>query len=172
MQVPRTNAFRRGAASVEAVVALPVFALLFVGILYLDARFTARNDAEGQARSCAWLYSAANCANVPVECEGIVTTRTTSGLVPDAVANAVNGGDGKLRSMGALVTNIVDGLLGRALGGVFGRSLDAAATRTVERPMVFGGRTIAVVGRYYLPCNLEAEEAESVAKDAWDIFRP
>ncbi len=160
----------RGVASVEAVIALPVFVILFVGIVYLGKRATVRFDVEQQARNCAFRYSANNCGTVPSDCIGIVSIGTTSGS--DAVERALAGGTSKLGTVGSTIGDVIDAILTRGLEVLEGRTLLATATTNVARPPLFGGKSVTIGREYALPCNLTPEDPESVAKDAWHIFKP
>src|SRR3954453_9582048 len=52
---------RRGTASVEVVVMLPVFVILFASGFYLHGLITAAQDAGIAARGCAWAHAVAGC---------------------------------------------------------------------------------------------------------------
>lgn len=71
-----SRAHARGAASVEAVVVLPVFLILFISLFYVRDQVLARQATQEQARTCAWLYSANNCEfdanSMPAYCDGVL----------------------------------------------------------------------------------------------------
>ncbi len=165
----------RGVASIEALATLPVFVVLFVSVFYVQDLMVERQKAETQARSCAWLYSANNCTVIPEGCGGIVqeaargdveTDPKITDRLEDAKSAAIeSGGDGT-------VAQVIGEMLGPVLEDTFGRSLDASSSRTVNRPLLYGGDTTTVNGRYHLGCNLSKMEPVDVAKDAWDTFKP
>jgi hypothetical protein len=68
----RARACSRGAASLEAAIALPVMIIVFAGALFVRDKFLAVADAQARARSCAWQYSASNCTVMPAECGGVL----------------------------------------------------------------------------------------------------
>ena len=174
----RMPASQRGAASMEAVVAIPFLILVFAGILYVGNRAEAAQAARDRARSCAWLYSANGCREVPPSCQGVLSTGTAS-----------RHDDGELRSTfertqqaarqqpdrngepppdpkGAL-QKIVGGIIGSVIEDLFGRTTSAHTERVVRRPKPLGGGKLAVEGDYHLACNLAPQKPLDVVKDAW-----
>jgi hypothetical protein len=164
----------RGAAMVEAVIALPVFIVILIGVFYVRDQVLARQDAQAQARSCAWQYSANNCTEMPAGCEGVLGALTKDGASGAALTKALAGGaDSALGSVGnELVDAALGGLLDDALSSALGSSVPAAATREVARPALYGGGTAVVKGRYTLACNLAPTTPGEVAKDAWQWLVP
>lgn len=164
---PRSSRVRcRGAASVEAVVVLPIFLVLFISLFYVRDQVLAKQAAQEQARTCAWLYSWNNCnaQGMPAECEGVVTDNPMLGEVPSEVTDAL-GGD-------SFFADIVAGMIEPVLEVAFGSSADAKVTRDVARPLLYGGETSTVVGKYHIACNLAPTTAPEVALDAWDRIKP
>lgn len=158
----------RGAASVEAVVVLPFFVLLFVSVLYVRDRAIAKQAAQMQARSCAWLYSAADCRDVPPGCEGVLAEGQQGSPLPEIRQVLTNAGRGIASGEGgAIVESVIGSLLGRAIDHAFGRSVDARASETIDRPALYGGGEQALAGHYHLACNLRPQEPGDVALDAW-----
>lgn len=157
----------------EAVVVIPVFIVLFAGIVYFGNQALAAHAAEAEARTCAWLYSANNCDEVPPGCEGILELASGTGAGDDKGAS---GGDVKSKldeaeSAGGGIGSIVSSLLKNALHDLFSRSLNANTHRDVQRPTTFGGGTVTTFRKYHLACNLTPREPIDVATDAWNIFR-
>ncbi len=64
----RNRRTQRGAAGVEAVVILPFFVLLFLGLFFLREAFLEKQRLQAKARTCAWLYSQNGCNVVPPGC--------------------------------------------------------------------------------------------------------
>jgi hypothetical protein len=52
---------RRGTASVEVVMMLPFFIVVFFGIYWMHAHYAGRQQAMLRARSCAWVFAAGAC---------------------------------------------------------------------------------------------------------------
>ena len=72
----------RGTASGEIVVMLPVFILLFFGVMHIHRQGLAQQEAQTAARACAYYFAVNGCtddaAKHPI-CEGIDVGR--SGLM-------------------------------------------------------------------------------------------
>ncbi len=167
---------QRGAATVEAVIAFPVFVIVFLALTYMRDQALATQAAEQQARTCAWLYSAKNCeGEIPAGCAGVLGDPHTPDLPDPDVGGALDEGLSGLKqggSGGDLVSGVVSQLLGPMLLAAFGREVDAEATRTVERSTLFGEGQKVVQGRYHLACNLTPTTPEDVAKGAWAKLVP
>jgi hypothetical protein len=169
--VPRSpRASVRGVASVEAVIVLPIFVLLFVGVTYFAKLALAKGDAEAEARRCAWLYSMNNCQEVPAGCA--LPADAPPGASNPLVTALASGGKALEQNSSDLVAKIVTPLLGKAINEALGGSRVARASRTIERPPLFGGNTTTIAREYRLACNLAPESAGSVADKAWKLFRP
>ena len=172
----------RGAATVEGVIVLPLLLLLLVGALYTRDRVLAQQKAQMQARTCAWLFSAANCVPelIPADCQDIVHEAASSGDVSpdferaldDGARNLLDGAGNGGGSQGQMISGIVATLIGPALSAAFNRSLDATAPQALDRPTLLGGGRQAVSGRYHLACNLKPTTPVEVALDAWNRFCP
>lgn len=169
--VGRRPRSERGTATVEAVIALPVFILLFVGVTYFGRLAIAKVDADAAARRCAWLYSMNNCEQAPPGCSE--PTRAPPNP-SNALSQAVEHGKEALAKgdLSALVAPIITSILGRALDEATGSSRIAHASRTVSRPKMFGGDVMTKVGDYRLACNLVPQAAPDIAEKVWKVFRP
>jgi hypothetical protein len=176
---------RRGAASVEAVVVLPVFIVIFAAILFVRNKQLLTHAAEARARSCAWQYSANNCTSIPSGCEDVLRTSTAenpaSKAVEDVFQDAKNGLGKDPKGVFEAVTRK---LLGHAIQALFGKYSEAKVEHELARPSVLGGdsstspasaspaapspaASVIVVGRYHLACNLAPQKPVDVVKDAW-----
>ena len=156
---------QRGVATVEAVIVLPVFVILFVSVFYVRSQVLARQASESKARTCAWAYSMNNCNTVPPGCEGLVKVVRESGPVADKVSQAAS------KATGGLAGPVVHQVLSPALDAAFGRSLDSNTQQSYERPPLYGGGTQSASGSYHLACNLTPETPLDVAKDAWNTLK-
>ena len=156
---------------VEAVIALPVFVIVFLALTYMRDQAIATQAAEQQARTCAWLYSAQNClGDAPAGCADVLGEPHVPDMPDPDVAGALDEGLKGIEQggqAGELVSGVVGKLLAPALLAAFGREVDAEATRLVDRSPLFGEGQKVVGGRYRLACNLTPKEPEDVAKDAW-----
>jgi hypothetical protein len=153
---------------VEAVIALPLFIVIFVGVLYVRDLVLVHQRAEGEARTCAWLYSETSCTEIPPGCAGIVGT--PSGTRTSEEAGLVRRVTEGLTTMPAPIGGAVNDLIEPAVAAAFGRSVTATARRDISRPVLLGGGEKEVSASYGLPCNLAPQTPEQVAADAWALF--
>jgi hypothetical protein len=156
----------RGAASVEAVVVLPFFVLLFISLFYVRDQVLTRQAAQERARTCAWLYSNNSCdkGQLPPECQDVVKDVPLAADAAKTVTDKLTG-DGFFQ-------DVVSGLIDSALETAFGSAFDVKVEREVARPAIYGGKTQAIVGEYHLACNLKPKTKIDVAKDAWSRVNP
>ena len=159
---------RRGAASAEAVVVLPIFIVLFISLFYVRDQVLIKQAAQERARTCAWLYSWNNCEFdgklMPAECEQAATEAPIGADAAKAVTQAV-AGDG-------FFAEIVSAMIDPALEAAFGRATDIKVSREVTKPALYGGKTQTLTGEYHIACNLKPTTAPEVAKDAWSRVSP
>lgn len=151
----------RGTASVEAVIVLPFFAILFITVYYVRHDLLARQTAEIHARSCAWAYSANNCALVPVGCENELHDVWEGEAFSEEIVTTLNLGDG-------LIKDAIVFVLDPVLKAVFGKALNAKTKTSFERPALYGGGTATAHGTYHLACNLQHKDLGDVASDVWN----
>jgi len=176
---------QRGVATVEAVVVLPVFVIIFISLFYVRDIAVSKQAAEEHARTCAWLYSAQDCEGaIPTGCDDVLTNAPAPSIIAPDVGKAFHDGldaleqgakDGKAPSRatgGKLVSGAIAPLLGSALEAAFGRAIDAKTEHPVQRPELFGGGQRAIQGHYHLACNLHPTTPGKVAEDAWKKIRP
>jgi hypothetical protein len=163
----------RGVASVEVVIVLPVFVLLFVGLSFIGKLALARADVDAEARRCAWLYAMNDCQELPEGCAPPTSSPVAGG---DSLGDAVSHGKGVLgreqgRASGA-IAQFIGSVFGKALSDVAGCSPVANASRTVSRSPLFGGKINPFTGSYGLACNLEPQTVGSIAEQAWKALEP
>jgi hypothetical protein len=166
----------RGAASVEAVVVLPVFVILFVSMFFVRDLTYAKLAADQEARRCAWLYSANDCSTVPIGCEGVVQGTRRGAINPDV--NSAIGDAEKALSEGVsgnglgAVKQVLQNLVIDALAQAFTLSLDSQKLVEQERPRLFGGGKSQITGTYRLACNIRKQGNDDTATAVWHQFRP
>jgi len=157
----RAARHRRGTASVEAAIVLPVFVILFVSVYYVRNNILAKQTAEIHARSCAWAYSKTNCASIPAGCENDLHEVWEGEAVTDEIGKWLNIDNGLIRSAVMFVLDPV-------LKAVFGHALNATTDMSFERPALYGGGTATAHGTYHLACNLNHKTLRDVASDVWN----
>jgi hypothetical protein len=158
----------RGAASVEAVIVLPLLVLLFVAVSYTRTSVVERQQVQAQARTCAWLYSANNCDAIPPGCDGVLTSGVSNGRAGQIFQQAIkDSGQGRSQPGGA-IGSIVEDLMKKVLDEALGRALDSNARTQVERPGLLGGGTVTAMGHYHLVCNLKPQQPTDIVSDVWN----
>lgn len=159
----KTNEIRRkrnGSASLEAVMLLPVFILIFAGIQYVERLWENQQQTLLQARKCAWLYANAGCDEETLTEDCVDTLRDTDGLTErNELAKSMNGG-------------ILDGLtevplIGPVIEGIFSSAFYSRSSRSIQQTPFLGDGTVTVVGRYYLMCNEKKRDMLDLIKDAF-----
>jgi hypothetical protein len=157
----------RGTATVEAVVVLPVFVVLLVGISFVRDATSTRLFADQDARRCAWQYSFNNCESVPPGCEQVLAIGHL-GVVPPKVENLLSnpktGVSGGVRA-------ILDGIVKTTLLEAFTKSLDANRVVERDRPWLFGGSKSRITGKYRLACNVATQVEDGFLGTLWNQLR-
>jgi hypothetical protein len=163
----------RGAASVEAVVALPFFVLIFISLFYLRDELVKKHELAMTARSCAWLYSQSNCQAVPLGCAGFVSNpSSSSGRESAELHDKLQQGLGETSGLAHVVAKIVNGLVDSVLDAAFGQSFEVEPKGSVARPALYGGGTASLSSQYHLACNLAERTPLDVVTGAWNYFKP
>jgi hypothetical protein len=155
----------RGAATAEAVVALPFFLLVLVLALQVRRELLAAQTASARARTCAWVYSSTGCREVPPGCRDLVQVRSGDASVDRSLRD---GADSALRNgdPSGVVGSIVEALVFPALERAFRRSVDAKVVKIAPSPALVGGEVRAVTAHHRVACNLEPQAPEEVFTDA------
>ena len=164
----------RGAATVEAVVVLPVFVALFVGVFYVRDLTGGRLAADEAARRCAWQYSANSCENIPEGCEQVLQGVHRGSIAPE-LERTIEGLEKNLSSDSEpqqVVKNLIQTMVTDALAKYLTRALSSKKTVELNRPRLFGGGKSLVAGSYRLACNIPLQKSKHIAKAAWNQFRP
>ncbi|MDX2051725.1 MAG: TadE/TadG family type IV pilus assembly protein [Polyangiaceae bacterium] len=160
----------RGVASVEAVILLPIFLLLFFGILYVARVNDAKLVALTEARSQAWIASMQSCEGSSAEQN---QQHPEAKGVHDAVGKALTPSTQSTSNTTSLpIGGVIGKILNAPLKTLFGESVTTHASRTVPRPAFLGGKEATVVGSYRLPCNLKPQTLWDVASSLWDAIWP
>jgi len=153
MERSRVHRCEQGTASLEAVLILGVFLVVYVGLLHMHKLQGNVLLARAKARTCAWHYSNAGCRGaMPAGCS-------------EARATAVEriADDDNDRSIMDSITDL--GVIGPLLGQVLGSSADVRVQRSVKHSAMFGDEDVTVGAGIYLMCNEHNRTAEEIAKD-------
>src|SRR5690606_15165097 len=65
----RRASSQRGATTIEAILVLTLFLLLWVGVSYMGRLYDGKLKTRAEARSCAWQISLSACERIPSGCE-------------------------------------------------------------------------------------------------------
>ena len=136
---------------VEAVIVLPVLAILLFGILYVKAFAIAQQSARVTARRCAWQHAMNGCGEIPAGCENLdhAASKRAASAVGEAAADADGALDKVIDKAAGTGLPFALPLIGDALEGLFGAATQFTASREVRR----GRDTVEAQGRFYLLCN-------------------
>ena len=157
---------RRGVASVETVIVLPVFIIAFASVFYVRNVVTAKQAAESKARTCAWLYSAANCdrSALTPECAEVLQDTSNAGSLVDPIKKELN--RARITPIDQVITSVLDPIV----EAVFGSGVNARVSTEYERPPIYGGGRGTAIASYHLACNVERRTITDVAREAWDAI--
>ncbi|MEY4513567.1 MAG: hypothetical protein RLZZ450_5689 [Pseudomonadota bacterium] len=176
----------RGTASVEVVMMLPFFLIVYAGIYWMYGHYMGRQQAMLRARSCTWEYAAAGCQDS--ERYKTCLTAPTGGGAPDVEQSdqpVVASGAGKSGLEGEVAKNEVGTskvgkimnkfesvpILGDALHYLFGTPVLGRSRQPVRFGQNrFGPSEKAVPGAYSTLCNSVPKDWDKVAKDIFCGF--
>lgn len=136
---------RRGTASLEAAVMLPLMALCWAGLFLRFQGIESALDAAVESRRDAWVFSAAGCE--------------FDGDVPKGIAvNCLENGGGWMTAVSKIP------LIGWLISTVVGYDLTKTATRDHVAPKLLGGGTSTIAYPYFLSCNEKERDAGYVLR--------
>ncbi|HMA92125.1 MAG TPA: hypothetical protein VKP30_05530 [Polyangiaceae bacterium] len=172
----------RGAASVEAVVALPVFVILFVAMFFIRDLAGARLRADQEVRRCSWEYALNyNCEAPPPGCNGVVGNSHYGSLLPTGIDDAIRSvgegsnpkGSNPVSSEDlARVKHVLENFVAEFLAEAISRRFEAEKLIERERPAMFGAGKSVVRGKYNLACNVRHQDQHDVITSVWNQFKP
>jgi len=162
---------RRGTASVEVVMMLPFFIILYAGIYYIHAHYIGRQQAQLRARACTWEFAASGCEDRrrleaclkdPTDGEAPTDAPSVPGEneAPAVATSSVGGGSGVLDKLSKIP------LLGGAITWLFGKPVTVTAGQLAhipDKPSLDGTTAIRVSGKYYTMCNTVPKDWDDVA---------
>ncbi len=153
---------------VEAVILLPVFAVILSGIAYVQAYAMAEQGARVAARRCAWEHAMNGCDEIPAGCGEHGHSAESTGAGPDE-SDASTAADAAAVVDGVIAASSNSGLpfalplIGPALEGLFG----SATQFTVTREVRVGGYATSAKGHFYLLCNAKPTSPAEAIKSAF-----
>lgn len=161
MKETRRKSGKRGAATVEAILALGLFIIVWAGVLHMGRMYHSKLELKAQTRACAWKESVNSCS-VEVEC-----------------ASAINGGSNEEAEEGLLQHVVGEGAVGEFLKGViepqirklFGERATVSASKEVPRPARLGGEQVTVNASYSLPCNTKPVSTDTLAGQLLELVK-
>lgn len=153
---------RRGTASVEAIMMLPFFIVVYAGIYYMHGLYAGYQLALGQARTCAWDYAKRGCeGDPPPGCEAAVGHEAMAQNEEDNFR--VQDILGQLSSLP---------LIGDVVEGIFGRPLQTSTRHEIWAPRTFAPRRRSVASHYFTLCNTVPQSWGDVAMSIFCEFMP
>lgn len=180
---------RAGTASVEVIVMLPFFLIVYSGIYFMYGHYMGRQQALLRARSCAWTYAAGGCddketletclRNPPrtPNADGTERDEDAPAKQPSDDANAeikagAVGGDDPNNPV-AKVINTLEGIpvLGDAIKWLLGKPVTVQGRQFVHLSKSSLKASDIIVGaKYHTLCNSVPKRWEQVAKDIFCNF--
>jgi hypothetical protein len=152
---------KHGAAAAEALIAVPLFALLFASILYFHALARAKQDVLLEARRAAWQAALAGCSS---DAANGVKTSPGSALPRaeelDARTTQDEKDDAARYDRVASMT-----IVGPAISALAPRGLVAKRKADVSVSSPLPDAPQRVSAKAYLSCNEQAHEPGDVALD-------
>jgi hypothetical protein len=185
-----------GAALAEAVIMLPVFTIIFFGVVYVKNASVVALENLSKARECAWTYSNNACQTLPAGCEEgkrlNLNTPDTLFRTDKASSSSSDPSDDDTAMKDKVTTLSQDatlpegnssGLAG-ALKSAVGTLLEGVAAifendkrdisvaRDLNTGKVLGNRKVTVSSGYRMPCNVPAKTIGEVFMDFFDAVNP
>lgn len=151
---------KRGAATIEAILALSVFIIVWVGVLYMGRVYNAKLELKSKTRACAWIQSAGSCT-VELDC----STTLGSGSDDEATRDLKEdfGGEDALGFFSDILEAQVEKL--------FGERATVVASTEFARPVHLGGEQVSVSASYSLPCNTKPISADSLTGQLMELVK-
>lgn len=168
----------RGLATVEAAVVLPVFIVIFCGLVVIHRLYDAKFSAMTEARECAWAYANGGCESAPENCR--IEGARGVGLqgILDGNAAAAARFDDEMASVGRRHGSSV-GSAAEAIGEVsqfatqimgIGSGFTATASRDYGMPSVYGGGSRSIAAGYASLCNEKPMDILDLTKRFYCAF--
>lgn len=143
-----------GASYAEAIILLPVFIILFAGVLAFNSMYIAKLEAQADARRLAWVQSNRDdCGGASTGCDTAECESELSALGSEnGAAAGSTSGDFDLGSAAGFLGDLVLGKVTRVQRG-----------RTRWFPEMFGADTTSQFGAVALMCNETPRQVDMVS---------
>jgi hypothetical protein len=150
-----------GHAMTEAVIMIPVFAIIWGAIAYMSIGFETKLDLSARVRQEAWAHAMDNCdgSSPPAPTRTTDATRPTIGPLAD-LFSAI---DSILELMRPLLAD---------WPGLFPEERRFDSDRVVDKPAVLGGGSATARYEIVLMCNEAPRDVDldSLGGAAWDFI--
>lgn len=150
----------QGTASIEAVIMLPFFIMVWGLLLFAVDVYKHKIDAGIRARDCGWTFAQTGCQTVPPSCQeepgDPVSTEDAAGS--SELASTVDDLPIDIPIIGDVLNGVVD--------TIFGELRRARHSEDVQRPQVLGSTTVQTRGAFAIMCN---ERPRTVGEMALDM---
>jgi hypothetical protein len=156
----RGGRVRRGAAMVEALIALPVFLAVAIALPWLHALYAGKQRAGLEARSCAFAHAYAGCREPPPHC---ASTLAAAGSPDAESANSIETQARALVPLPGFDVFEWVPALGEAVRGLLGEKTRARAQFEV-RGLGTGEEPRRVAADFVLLCNERPRDVLALAR--------
>lgn len=174
---------------------LPVFTIIFFGVMYVKNASVLAQQNMSKARACAWKYSNDACEGelMDPECKPVLQQSNTPDTlfrtdIPPKKAGS-NSQPQLDNKVGQYINNATDddppagglaGLLRGAVGDILkfvadifeNDKVDVSVARQLSTAKVLGNRRVTVAAGYRISCNVKAKTIKDVFLDFFDAVNP
>lgn len=138
---------QRGTASIEALLVITSFVLLWAGVQHLGRMSVLEQQARSEARSCAFLMASQSCQEVPAHCTG-----ETHEAAPSEEAQTLRDATKRGTEEAEDAEPIQETLDAQVDAGFFRRARASAGSR-LRRPLQLGEEEVRIAEDFSLPCD-------------------
>lgn len=150
---------QQGTASIEALIMLPFFIMVWGLLLFTVDVYKHKIDAGIRARDCGWTFAQTGCETVPASCQE---------EPGDPISTEDSVGSGELASSVddlPIDIPIIGDVLNGVVDTIFGELRRARHESTVQRPQVLGSTTVHTRGAFAIMCNERPRTIGEMATD-------
>lgn len=150
---------RRGTATLEAIIALPFFALIMAALMHVGGRAHERQGMADEARACAFLYASRGCTKaeaLPARCQQLLGHLDAVEAEPVALGDVVD----EPLPPDVLRTVLDLPVLGDVVADLVGRPV--RVQQSTERPLpdLLGGGTLRLEAHQDVLCSDVPSQAD------------